>query len=82
MFDRAEMKAKLKAGICTVTFNKVNGEQRVMECTLSEDIIPVPVASDEEINRNRAPNEDVQVVWDVNKEGWRSYRIANVTAFA
>lgn len=82
MLNREEMITELKAGVCTVTFNKINGDERVMKCTLKEDLIPVPVASDDEINRNRAPNEAVQVVWDVNKEGWRSYRIANVTAFA
>ena len=82
MLNREEMITELKAGVCTVTFNNINGDERVMKCTLKEDLIPVPVASDDEINRNRAPNEAVQVVWDVNKEGWRSYRIANVTAFA
>lgn len=69
----------LKSGTVVVTFNKVNGDKRVMTCTLHESVIPTPVASDSEINRNREPNEQVQVVWDVNADGWRSFRWDKVT---
>ena len=61
-----------------VTFNKINGDERVMTCTLKEGVIPAPVAKDEEINRNREVKDEVQVVWDVNAKGWRSFRWANV----
>ena len=72
---------ELKRGIFEVTFNKVDGEQRVMTCTLHKRIIPTPVASEDEINRNREPNENVHVVWDINANGWRSFRLASVTGF-
>ena len=49
-----------------------------MRCTLKEDMLPEPVASDAEINRNRAPNDSVQVVWDLEKTGWRSFRVDSV----
>ena len=75
------MITELKAGVCTVTFNKINGDERVMKCTLKEDLMPVT-----EVERSTKPQrhvrEETLSVWDVNKEGWRSYRIANVTAFA
>lgn len=81
MFDRGEMITELKARVCTVTFNKVNGEERVMKCTLSSDILPIAEA-ERSINPQRNVREETLSVWDVNKEGWRSFRIANVTAFA
>lgn len=82
MLTRNEMKEQLQAGVCRVIFTKVNGEERDMQCTLKEDLLPEPVASDAEINRNRAVNDEVIAVWDVNAEGWRSYRIASVISFS
>jgi len=73
------LKDLLHNGNVEVTFNKINGDKRVMTCTLKEDVIPVPVASDKEINRNRAPNENICVVWDINAKGWRSFRWDKVT---
>jgi hypothetical protein len=76
-----EMKKALVEGVCTVVFDKRDGTERTMECTLDPKVLPMPVASDEEINRNRAPNEEVQVVWDVKSNGWRSFRIDSVKEF-
>ena len=76
-----EMKSALVEGICTVVFQKVSGEERTMRCTLDPKVLPQPVASDEEINRNRTPNDAVQVVWDVESNGWRSFRIDSVKEF-
>ena len=82
MMTRSEMKEQLQAGVCRVIFTKVNGEERDMQCTLKEDLLPEPVASDEEVNRNRPVNEEVLAVWDTKAEGWRSFRIANVVSFS
>ena len=76
-----EMKKALVEGVCEVVFQKLNGEERTMRCTLDPKVLPKPVASDDEINRNRAPNDAVQVVWDVDVEGWRSFRIDSVKEF-
>mgnify|MGYP001129674484 CR=1 FL=1 len=76
-----EMKKALGEGVCTVVFQKLNGEERTMRCTLDPTVLPKPVASDEEVNRNRAPNEAVQVVWDVDSVGWRSFRLDSVKEF-
>ena len=64
---------------CTVTFTKVNGETRVMPCTLKEDIIPKPpadVASKSNIKRHE--NLNVVSVWCLDKKEWRSFRVDNV----
>ena len=38
--DRNILLEALTKHECTVTFTKVNGETRVMPCTLREDVIP------------------------------------------
>ena len=76
--NRDDMKATLLKNVCDVRFTKVDGPTRDMRCTLKEDLLPEPVASDTEINRNRKPNDSVQVVWDLDKKAWRSFRIDSV----
>jgi len=76
--QKSDIVSALQSNVCDVKFTKVNGEDRLMRCTLKEDMIPEPVASDTEVNRNRKPNESVQVVWDLEKVGWRSFRVDSV----
>lgn len=77
---RDDMVNKLRAGFCTVTFNKVNGDERIMECTLKEDFIPEnerPKDTTEGVDRTL----DVIRAYDVRAAGWRSFRVENVTNF-
>lgn len=74
MSFKETLQAELPNREVVVEFKKLNGDYRKMTCTLQESVVPTPVASDEEINRNRKPNENVCVVWDVNANGWRSFR--------
>ena len=71
----------LQKSQCRVIFTKVNGEERNMVCTLKEGIIPK--ASKDPITQKKVRDisEEVLAVWDVNKEGWRSFRVANVVSF-
>ncbi len=64
---------------CTVTFTKVNGETRVMPCTLKADVIPIPpvdVASKSVVKRHE--NQNIVSVWCLDKKEWRSFRVDNV----
>jgi hypothetical protein len=74
MFERETLHNMLTKNVVRVTFNKVNGEQRIMDCTLLEDVVP-------ETKGNKKENSDVMNVWDVKKNDWRSFRVANVTDF-
>jgi len=58
---------------CIVTFTKVNGETRVMPCTLKEGVIPKV-----EHKGTKKPNEAVVSVWCLDKREWRSFRVDNV----
>ena len=72
--------AKLVKGEVVVTFNKINGDKRVMTCTLMTSAIPLearpkPLAEGE---TPKPSNPDNQSVWDIKAEGWRSFIWANV----
>ena len=56
-----------------ITFTKVNGDERIMDCTLQEHMIP------ETNESNRKQNEEVLPVFDINKGEWRSFRLDSVT---
>ena len=81
MLTRNEMKEMLLTRQCRVIFTKLNGEERNMVCTLKEDVIPKATKDPITQKKVRDLNEEVLAVWDVNKEGWRSFRISNVVSF-
>ena len=56
-----------------ITFTKVNGEERVMDCTLQENLVPATKYT------NRKQNEEVLPVFDINKGEWRSFRLDSIT---
>ena len=73
---RKDIHDLLKTNVASVAFTKVNGEERVMRCTLKEDLLPARVITEDAAER--AENETILNVWDVDAAGWRSFRIANV----
>jgi hypothetical protein len=86
---RQDLVDMLHAGVCEVTFTKVNGETRTMPCTLSETIIPLaPVHVTNtnnsidfpQVKKQKKVNPEVMSVWCLDKKEWRSFRIMNVTS--
>jgi hypothetical protein len=83
-FDRDSISKMLKENICEVTFTKVNGEVRVMPCTLKADVIPTaPVHETNTDNpvdfpKVKAPNPAVVSAYCLDKKEWRSFRVENV----
>lgn len=65
----------LQKGVVTVKFTKVDGTERSMSCTLQESLIGT---YEKKTEREKAVNESVVSVWDVEKEGWRSFRYDSV----
>ena len=51
-----------------------------MHCTLSEEFLPAQVDLEEAIQK-KAPNNDVLAVWDVEVNGWRSFRWDSLKEF-
>lgn len=72
-----DLKNKLREGLVTVTFKKVNGDLRVMKCTLSRDVIPADLSPKGKVSIS----EDSKTirVYDVTAKGWRSFLFENIT---
>lgn len=64
----------LKSNIVSVTFTKKNGDKRVMKCTQMSDRVP-------EVKQTRNTPDDLLVVFDLEKEGWRSFYEDSVTDY-
>ena len=77
--QREQTMQRLREGEVVVTFTKVNGDKRVMTCTLNESVLP-PAKKDDAMSQKkvREINPEVCSVWDVNANGWRAFRWENV----
>ena len=78
-FERDTLLKVIRENAVKVFFTKVNGDKRVMSCTLREDLLP-PNTVMEHLNEmhSKPENKDVIAVWDLDKGGWRSFRVDNV----
>ncbi len=66
----------LQSEIVELTFTKKDGSERIMKCTLAEQKIPaenVPKGTD------RAKNDEAVAVFDLENNGWRSFRWDSLT---
>jgi hypothetical protein len=63
----------LKSEVVTLTFTKKDGTQREMVATLSEARIPKSEKSTESAG-TRKYSDEAQPVYDIEAEGWRSFR--------
>jgi hypothetical protein len=70
------LKDELTKGVVTVVFEKNDGTERTMNCTLSEDIVP-PLDTTV-VKQKRIQNPDVLAVWDTDANGWRSFRFDSI----
>ena len=77
--ERADLRNQLQKEILEVTFTKVNGDKRIMNCTLIEGVAPSSTTEKKKDEPERKVNEEVLSVWDIDAKGWRSFRVNNVT---
>lgn len=79
MYIREEMIDRLREGACRVIFTKLNGEQRDMVCTLKVDLI----AEDKRPKNGSAEySTDMIRAFDVKKQEFRTFKVANVISFS
>lgn len=78
---REKLIERLICSVVEVTFTKLNGDRRVMECTLMPHILPKPKKTDP-LTQKKVREVDPRVisVWDVNAGGWRAFRYERVEA--
>lgn len=80
MFNYDKVLDQLRSNVLQVTFSKVNGEQRVMPCTLQTDYMPE--LSESKVNQveDFSVNKSVIRAFAIDKQSWRSFRVDNITA--
>ena len=72
--DIEQLRTLLSTNVASVTFTKKNGEKRVMVCTTKQDLLPG------EPSKFAGPVSDsVLTVWDIENDGWRSFRFDTVS---
>jgi hypothetical protein len=74
---KEEYKAKLQHGTWMVEFVKTDGSTTFMECTLDPKLLP-PL---KEGAAARTEPEHLVQVYSIDRQGWRSFTIANVKSF-
>jgi hypothetical protein len=70
----------LRNTVGVVTFNKIDGEERVMTCTLNPSVIPSAPVVESALPKKepKKRSDSVLAVYDVNAQGWRSFKIKSV----
>jgi len=69
----ASLKNLLRENSVKIIFTKVNGEERVMNCTLVKDRLPVT-----ESDKEPRDLKNTISVWDLDVNNWRSFRVDSV----
>ena len=72
---RGELVDNLFRGKVTVTFKKVNGEIRVMECSLNSNYTPKELSRDD---YGDLMEKNTLAVWDIKADNWRSFRYDSI----
>lgn len=67
-------------GVVVITFNKLNGDERVMTCTLVPEHLP-PATREDPLSQTKIRNieDKTIVVWDLSAKAWRSFRYDRVS---
>ena len=79
--NKYELKQILENGVATVIFTKVDGTEREMKCTLLPEYLPQDVAPEQQLLTEvlpKAENPNILAVWDIESQGWRSFRVDSV----
>jgi hypothetical protein len=78
---KIDLKNQLEQNVMVVDFNKISGDKRVMTCTFREDMKPAATKVDPMSTKKVLEVSDAVVsVWDVNAEGWRSFRYDRINS--
>ena len=81
IFSKENLIDMLRNNVVTVTFTKVNGEERVMKCTLLPEYVPNATTNNGQVLLQESESKAVSV-WDVQANGWRSFRVDSVKSIS
>ena len=65
----------LRNFVAVITFTKKDGTERVMKCTLKQDIA---IPHERKTERVKEPKDDLLPVWDIEASAWRTITVPNI----
>lgn len=74
--ERERIRTQLLTGTSIVEFTKVDGTKSIMECTLDPALLP---PADPNATSTRPEQNHLLHVYAVDRQGWRSFLVNNVT---
>jgi len=77
IWSKSELSEVLRSAKLEVSFIKKDGTGRVMYCTLQEKYLPPMMEDTETATKD---NPDLLAVWDIDNDGWRSFRLSSIVA--
>jgi len=75
---KEDLNELLHVDVLTITFTKKDGTERVMHCTLREDLLPKIVVKEGEVKKKKKVNEAVMPVYDMDAKAFRSFRFDSI----
>jgi hypothetical protein len=78
MKTKQSIESDLSNGVWNVRFIKVDGSIRTMKCTRDFDYISDKSSNWITPKGTRVPSENQIIVWDLEKDAWRSFRVGSI----
>ncbi|WJE88047.1 hypothetical protein YFHUAIHA_CDS0174 [Phage C48C1] len=79
LYDYDSIVNQLRSNVLEVSFVKVDGDTRVMPCTLLTEYMPEPSETKVQKVDDYSVNKSVIRAFAIDKQAWRSFRLENVT---
>lgn len=73
--SKESLQELLRNFVAIVTFTKKDGTERVMKCTLKQDIA---IPHERKTERVKEPKDDLLPVWDIDASAWRTITVPNI----
>jgi hypothetical protein len=81
MLTKQKIKELLLQDIYQIKFQKKDGSERTMVCTLQEDLLPKLEPKQQENKQIKKQADTNLPVWDLEKSSWRSFCIESVIEY-
>ena len=81
IFTKENLIDMLRNNVVTVTFTKVNGEERTMKCTLMAEYVPNAPTNKGQVLLQESESKAVSV-WNTELNVWRSFRVDSVKSIS
>jgi len=81
IFTKENLIDMLRNNVVTVTFTKVNGQERIMKCTLMAEYVPNAPTNNGQVLLEESESKAISV-WNTELNGWRSFRVDSVKSIS